>query len=289
MAAKLSETGFPRQKREPFRETRVPSVDRAFDLLELLTLSDQGLTLSEVSQKLQIPRSSAHYLIQSLAYRGYLERNPAGRAYILGLRVANFANSAPARSQLRLASNPYLQGIVKKLGLTAQLGVLDGGEALVIDRVAAPTDVRFDSWVGRHFELHCTALGKALIAHLPDSELKKLFEGRGMPRHNPNTICSLEAVRAQLAEVRANGYASDNEEHELGVRCVAAPIFNYLGNTVAAICVFSSITRFPAWQVPAVGKLVISAASEVSRQLRDPLMLQPPASPSSSATSPSRF
>lgn len=276
------------QKKTRALETRVPSVDRALDLLELLALSDHGLTLSDLSRKLRIPRSSAHYLIQSLVCRGYLERNPAGHDYVLGLRVANFANSVAVRSQLRVISSSYLQGIVKELGLTAQLGVLDGAEALVIDRVDAPTDIRLDSWVGRHFDLHCTALGKALIAHLPDPEVKKLFEGHGLPRHNPNTLCSMEAMRAHLAEVRAKGYALDNEEHELGVRCVAAPIFNYLGNGVAAICVFSSTTKFPAWHIPGVANKIISVAREISRYLHDPLILQPITPPKSSTTSNAR-
>ncbi len=276
---------FDSPKRARFLETRVPSVDRALDLLELLALSDRGLTLSDVSRKLRIPRSSAHYLIQSLACRGYLERNPAGRDYVLGLRVANFANSAAARSQLSMICTPYLEAIVKELGLAAQVGVLDGAEALVIDLVDAPTDIRLDSWVGRHFDLHCTALGKALIAHLPDPQVRKLFEGRGLPRHNPNTLCSMEAMKAHLAEVRTKGYAVDNEEHELGARCVAAPIFNYLGSVVAAICVFSSVRKFPTWQIPGVGNKIISVAREISRYLRDPLILRPDPRPSSSATS----
>ena len=277
MATRCLEIESSPRRREPCRETHVPSVDRAFDLLELLTLSEQGLTLSEVSQKLRIPRSSAHYLIQSLAGRGYLERNSVGRAYVLGLGVAKFANSAPARSQLRLITRPFLQNLVREVGLTAQFGVLDGAEALIIDRVGAPGDIGFDCWVGRHLELHCTALGKALIAHLPDVEVKKLFAGRGLPRHNTNTICSLDTFKAHLAEVRATGFAFDNEEHELGVRCVAAPVFNYLGNTIAAIGFSSCVSKVPQWRLQNAGKLVVAAATEVSRQLRDPLMLSPAA------------
>jgi IclR family transcriptional regulator, KDG regulon repressor len=283
MTGKGIAVGWSAQKKVGSSETRVPSVDRALDLLELLALSDHGLTLSEVSRKLQIPRSSAHYLIQSLACRGYLERNPAGRDYVLGLRVANFAHSVAARSQLKMISSPYLRDIVKESGLTAQLGVLDGAEALVIDRVDAPTGMQLDSWVGRHFELHCTALGKALIAYLSDAEVEKLFEGRGLSRHNPNTLCSMEAVRAQLAEVRIKGYALDNEEHEIGVRCLAAPIFNYLGSAVAAICVFSSASKFTSWRVSGVGNKIVSVAVEISRHIREPLILRPLAPPSSSA------
>jgi DNA-binding IclR family transcriptional regulator len=272
-------------KRLELFETRVPSVDRALDVLELLAGSARGLTLSDISRTLQIPRSSAHYLIQSLLCRGYLARSPAGREYVLGLRVANLTPLTPAQSELRAVCSPYLTSLAKELGLTAQVGVLGRVEAVVIDRADSLADVRFDSWVGRHFDLHCTALGKALIAHLSDAQVERLFQGRGLPRHNRNTLCSLTDVKAHLADVRTRGYAIDNEEHELGVRCIAAPIFNNLRSVVAAVCVFSSVTKLPEWHIPIVGRRVVSAASDISRYLREPLFMSSPRlGPSGAAT-----
>ena len=259
----------PSSRRNCLPETRVPSVDRALNMLELVALSEQGLTLSDVSRKLDIPRSSAHYLIHSLVMRGYLERNPCGRGYTLGLRAANFARLPSAKLLLKEFCSPFLQLLAKEVGLTAQVGVLDGAEALVIDRVQAADDIRLDSWVGRHFDLHCTALGKALIAHSPPEEVEKLFEGRKLPRHNHRTLHSLSGVWAQLAEVRERGYAVDDEEHELGVRCVAAPVFNYLGITVAAVSVFSSVNKFADSRIGHMGKKVLEVGREISRNLGD--------------------
>jgi IclR family KDG regulon transcriptional repressor len=264
----------PTSRRNCFPEKRVPSVDRALNLLEMVELSEQGLTLSEVSRKLGIPPSSAHYLIRSLVMRGYLERKPCGRGYTLGLRAANFARLPSAKLLLKEFCSPFLQVLAEEVGLTAQVGVLDGAEALVIDRVQAADDIRLDCWVGRHFDLHCTALGKALIAHSPTEEVEKLFEGRALPRHNHRTIHSISGIWAQLAEVRERGYAIDDEEHELGVRCVAAPVFNYLGVTVAAVSVFSSVNKFANSRIGHIGKRVLEVGWEISRNLGDsPLML----------------
>lgn len=247
-------------------ETRVPSVDRAINVLELVAGARRGLTLSQISQKLLIPKSSAHYLIQGLVGRGYLMRNPGGRDYSLGLCAGSLANTAVARSQLNTVCTPYLQKLVQKLGLIAQVAVLDGAEALIIN-VNTPANFQLDSWVGHHFDLHCTAVGKALIAHLSDLELERLLQDRGLPMHNPNTVCSLGTLKGHLAETRTRGFATDNEEHALGVRCIAAPVFNPLKKVVAAICTFSSKSNLLNWQIPAIGCELVCAAREISREL----------------------
>ena len=137
----------------------------------------------------------------------------------------------------------------------------------MIQKVDPPSGKRLDSWVGRHFDLHCTALGKALLAYLSDEEVERLFEQNDLSSHNPNTICSLSKLKAHLAVIRARGYAVDDQEHELGVRCVAAPILSEHGRALAAVTVFSPVNQFPSWQIPQCGLKVVSAAREISRSL----------------------
>jgi DNA-binding IclR family transcriptional regulator len=250
-------------------ESRVPSVDRALDLLELLASSDRGRTLSQVSRALGIPKSSTHYLLHDLAWRGYVERDPDGGTFSLGIQATRLATIRLTKSLLTDICEPYLRELAKNLGLCAQLGIFDAAEALVIAKADPVAEVRSDSWIGRHFELHCTALGKALIAFLSKSELAKLFENRGLPKHNPNTICSLRNLEVHLGSVRVNGFATDDEEHELGVRCIAAPIFNFLGKPIASMAVFGPTNLLPNGLLRSLGAQVADVTAEVSRHLSE--------------------
>lgn len=250
-------------------ESRVPSVDRALDLLELLATSDHGLTLSDVSRVFGIPKSSTHYLLHDLARRGYVERDPGGRTYSLGLQATGLATIRLTKSLLTALCEPYVKQLAKNLNLCAQLGILDAAEAIVIAKADPGAGKKFDSWIGRHFELHCTALGKALIAFVSKPELTKLFQNCTLPKHNPNTICSLQSLEVHLGIVRANGFAVDDEEHELGVRCIAAPIFNFLGRPIASICVFGPTDRLPKLNLKSLGSRVAAVATEVSRHLSE--------------------
>jgi len=248
-------------------ESRVPSVDRALDLLELLAVSDRGLTLSDVSRSLHIPKSSVHYLLQDLAWRGYVERAPGGKTFSLGINTARLGTIRLTKSLLADLCKPYVKRLARNLNLCAQLGILDAAEALVIAKADPGSEAKLDSWIGRHFELHCTALGKALIAFLSKSELDKLFQGRALPKHNPNTICSFRSLETHLRAVRLSGFAVDDEEHELGVRCIAAPIFNFLGKPIASICVFGPTFALPNGNLRVVGSQVATATAEISRHL----------------------
>jgi DNA-binding IclR family transcriptional regulator len=250
------------------RDPSITSVDRALNLLELLASTTAGMNLSMISRKLKIPKSSAYYLVTTLAKRNLVRRSSGGRIYSLATDALSFARTNPAESDLRIICSPYIQSLSKKLGMIAQIGVREGPEARIIDRSDMP-GLRLDSWVGRHFDLHCTAIGKALISYLPDTELEILFRSRGLPKHNQNTVCSLELLTHQLVEVRRQGFATDDEEHELGVRCVASPILNYMDGVVGAICVFSPTTRISRSEMPNVGLDVMNAASGVARNLND--------------------
>jgi IclR family KDG regulon transcriptional repressor len=250
------------------REPSIPSVDRALNLLELLASTATGLNLSTISRKLHIPKSSAYYLVTTLAKRNLVRRSPCGRVYSLGTGALPSARMNPAELDLKTLCSPYIQSLANRLGMTAQVGIREGAEARIIDR-SETFGLRLDSWVGRHFDLHCTAVGKALISHMTDADMENLFRARGFPKHNQNTIGSIEVLRSSLMETRSLGFATDDEEHELGVRCVASPVFNYLGGVAGAICVFSQAARLSRAEMPNIGLEVAKTAREISRSLCD--------------------
>lgn len=246
----------------------VPAVDRALNLLELLGSTATGLSLSAISRRLDIPKSSAYYLVTTLAKHNLVQRSPGRPVYSLGTDAVHFATMGRADCALKALCAPYIRFLSNRLRMTAQVGIREGAEARIIDRSEIP-GLKLDSWIGRHFDLHCTAVGKALISCLTRTEVENLFRSRGFPRHNENTIGSLEALRVDLEQVRRRGFATDDEEHELGVRCVASPIFNYWGGVVAALCVFSPSCRLSRSEMPNVGIEVTEAAKEISRHFND--------------------
>ena len=246
----------------------VPSVDRALNLLELLASASAGMTLTTISRRLSIPKSSAYYLVTTLAKRNFVRRKAGEHLYFLGTNTPSFATNADAESDLKQLCSPHIKALSRRLGMVAQVGIREGSEVRIIDRSEIP-GLRLDSWVGRHFDLHCTAVGKALVSYLADSEVAGLIRSRGLPRHNQNTLCSMEVLKAQFAETRRLGFATDDEEHELGVRCVASPIFNHLGGVTAAVCIFAPASRLAPSEMPNVGAELVKAAREISRELAD--------------------
>jgi DNA-binding IclR family transcriptional regulator len=249
---------------------RLPAVDRAINLFELLASSESGLTLSELSRKLNMPKSTMHYLIYTLASRGYLQRTSNGR-HSLGMRFADVASASTAELNLSVLATPYLRQISVQLNLTALLAVLRGAEAVIIAKVTSAQDAGGGAWVGRHIDLHCTAQGKALIAGLPDQELTKLLGGRELANFTPRTISSLSSLKSHLMEVRMNGYAVNDEEQVHGVRAVASPVFDPRGVVIAAVSVRGSTDQIPCSRLRDLGRDMICASRNIALHLFGPL------------------
>ncbi len=244
---------------------RLPAVDRAMSLLELLATTRDGFTLSELSRKLQMPKSTTHYLIHTLATRGYVQRT-GNKRHLLGLRFADLANGSTAELNLSTIASPTLRRIAARANLTATLSILRGAEAVIISRARSFDDAAGGAWVGHHLDLHCTAQGKALIAGLPDEQLNKLFSRCEFAQYTPRTIFSLAVLKKHLAEIRARGFAINDEEQVAGVRAVAAPVLDPVGNVMACISVRGSTDQISTMRLPQLGREMIRAARDLSLQ-----------------------
>lgn len=248
------------------RHFRLPAVDRAMSLLELLAVSRNGLTLSELSRKLDIPKSTAHYLIYTLSTRGYIQRTTNGR-HQLGLRLTGIVSQSKAEIDLSTIAGPYLREIAAKVRLTTTAAILKGAEAVIIARANAFQDIGGGAWVGRHLDLHCTAQGKALLSNHQDEELHRIFSRRELAQYTCKTIVSLEALKNQLAETRTRGYATNDEEQVHGVRAVAAPILDALGNVITCISVRGSVEQIPYTRYAELGRELIGVARDITLQI----------------------
>ena len=215
----------------------VPALDRALSLLELLARSRAGLTLPELVEQSKLPRSSVHYLLVTLERRGYLQRNERTSRYLFGMNMVRLANTALSGLSLRQQVAPYLQGLVRRTNLTVHMGILRDNEAVLVAKHDSPHGTKTATWVGKRMDVHCTGLGKSLIAYLPAEELDVLIREHGLPRRNENTICSPRKLREELARVVRLGHALDDEEDELGSRCIGVPVLSADCRAIAAISV----------------------------------------------------
>lgn len=243
----------------------VPALERGLLILEYLAQSRRGVTLSQLTRKLQLPRSTGHALLLTYQRTGYVQRCERTGRYCLGFRLQALANQALWGTNLRSQSATLLHQLMQETGLTVHLAVMEDGDVILIDRIEAPGAPHLATWVGKRMGLHCTALGKVLIAELPESVLDELIRKHGLMRHNENTISSRRLLRLCCENVRRLGYATDDEEEEIGVRCIGAPVRNNAGETVAAISI--SGTKAQLENVPAMAAKVMAVAAALSRQI----------------------
>jgi DNA-binding IclR family transcriptional regulator len=243
----------------------VPALERGLLILEFLAQSRRGVTLSQLTRKLQLPRSTGHALLLTYQRTGYVQRCEKTGRYCLGFRLQALANLALGGTSLRTQAAPYLRQLMIDTGLAVHLAVMEDGEAILIDRIEAPGTPQLATWVGKRMGLHCTALGKALISELPPDVLDELIRKQGLMRHNENTIASRRALRLACQNVQRLGYAIDDEEEEIGVRCIGAPVRDSSREVVAAISI--SGTKAQLENIPAKAAQVMSAATALSKQI----------------------
>ncbi len=245
----------------------VPSLDRALTILELLANSRTGLSLPELVERSGLPKSSLHCLLVTLERRGYLHRHQHTTRYMFGMKLFSLANMALSGLKLREQAAPYLRTLMEKTGLTVHMAILEHNEAVLIAKVEPPGIFRLATWIGKRMDVHCTSLGKAIIAYLPCSELDRILKEHGLPRHNDNTLASPKKLKAELAKVARLGYAIDDEEDEIGLRCAGAPIFDHENRVIASISVSGTTSQLTAENLPVLADLVKQTAASISRAL----------------------
>ncbi|MCX6628238.1 MAG: IclR family transcriptional regulator [Candidatus Solibacter sp.] len=235
----------------PVKTASPPSVDRAFTILEEVAQSNRGLRLREIALKLGAPRSSTHSLLVALERRG----------------VFTLANAGLKGMALREISHPILAGLMRQTGLTVHMAILDREHAVLIEQIVPPPELGPTTWPGERLELHCTALGKALAAFEPEEHWDGFAGKRALARHNDNTICSRKKFLDELATTCKRGYAMDDEEVDLGVRCLGVPVFGAGREAVAAISVSGTCVEVHTGNAAELVKLLTAAANQIRRAL----------------------
>lgn len=244
--------------------SEIQSLARGIRILELIWQAGRSMGITELAEQLEIDKSSASRLVKTLVQHGYLQHEQTSRRFVPGVRLYQIGWELVNRMPLREKARKHLYRLVEATGECAHTAIYSEGKALMIDDVEAEASLRVVGGVGRMLPMHCTAVGKSLLA------FAKLPMPALLDSKTPRTISDSASLAAHLSEVVcASGYAYDDEEHEPGVRCLAAPVYNQQGIAVAAIGISGPTIRVTDDRVVALAEFVRRAAAELSAELAD--------------------
>lgn len=249
----------------------VQTIARMALILENLGQYPSGLSLGELSEKVELPKGTTHRLLTSMAYFDFIRQDHAGKHYHLGFKLVELGNQLLSHIDIRQEARPYLIDLSDKVQEIVHLVVLDQNKALYIDKVDLHSirgGLQMVSRLGSRIPLHCSAVGKVLLADMPEHDAEMIIQNLNPHRQTDNTITDPSKLKAHLHMIREKGYAIDDEENEVGVRCVAAPIQNEIGKVVAAMSVSGPTTRMTIEKIDlSLKSRVTETAMKISRKL----------------------
>lgn len=222
------------------------SVDNALRILEFFSENGSELGVSEIGKRLGLGKSTVYRLLTTLEKRGFVEQNLAKGKYRLGMKIVHMGAGILQQLNIIKESRPYIEELSRRTGESVHLALYSRGEITFVDKVTGSNPAKMGSLVGLRKPAYCTATGKVLLAHLPESELQEYLAAVVLEKYTPNTIENVEELRRQLMQIRSLGYAEDQQESEEGLVCFAAPIRNAAGKVVAAVSVSGAASRLNA-------------------------------------------
>jgi DNA-binding IclR family transcriptional regulator len=236
-------------------------------MLETLAASQNGLSLSEVAERTGYPVSTTHRLLTTLAERGYVEQEPQTRRYFLGIEILTLQAQGIRQRQLIQHALPRLTRLKQDVNGTVNLGVLSGKDAVYLETFVPDGSLGFYSPPGTRMPTSCTAMGKLLLAYLPLKAREESLSTLELELYTPHTISSFSELRTQLAQITTTGYAVDDEEYAVGVRCVAAPIRDHSGKVVAGVSITLPAAQLPLDRMDCTAASVVDACRDISLAL----------------------
>ena len=246
------------------------TLDKGLRVLEALSVADPSpVTLTSLSKAVGMHRTTVFRILGTLRARGYVSRDDGGDRYRLGVRVLTLASAVLNDLDIRQAALPALEELRRATRELVFLSVRDRNEVVTVERLDSDQPLALRAHLGSRRPMHCTAAGKALMASLPQRETDAILAGE-LPAFTPRTVTFPDAIRQQLAEVRRNGFAWDDEEYFEGVRCVAAPVFGVEGRVVGVVSLAAPTMRTPWERLWQFGADVRSTTRDISHRLGAP-------------------
>jgi len=246
--------------------TTIQALDRALDVLEALAARG-GMTLSELSAHLAQSPATMHRVLAALAARRYVECNPDQQQWFVGAEAFRLGSAFLRRTNVIETSRPVMRDLMLRSGETSNLGVESDGSILFVSQVETQESIRAFFPPGTRAPLHASGIGKALLSSFDEKRLATFITTAPFVRFTDQTIVSADQLRSAIRQIKERGYALDDEERTIGMRCVAAPILDGYGQAVAGISVSGPTLRMPDFKVREIGHWIVEAAAEASRKL----------------------
>ncbi|KYG29307.1 IclR family transcriptional regulator [Alkalihalobacillus trypoxylicola] len=245
----------------------INSVDRALRIVDLFTESTQELKLTEISQALNLHKSTVHGLLKTLAYHGYIEQDKESEKYRLGLRFLEKGTNVLNHLDVRRIARPHIEKIANQFGETTHLALLEEGEAVYIDKIEGQSAIVMYSRIGKRAPIYCTAIGKVLVSQKDDNYLTSLSKTQTYHIYTERTIKNEKEFLTAIQTAAENGYAVDHEELEVGLTCIAVPIYNNKNQVNAAISISGPTARLNKPKMEEIVFYLKSEAAIISKKL----------------------
>ncbi len=253
---------------EPAKDPRIiTSVQRALDILSLFDTQSRELGITEIAKALNLHKSTASGLVYTLQQNGYIAQNEDNRRYRLGLQLVERAGVLLDQIEIRKTAMPELECLRDLSNESVNLAILEENQVIYIERLLSDKSLGFRNHIGKRAFPHSTALGKAMLSHLPRREARSLLESYPLEAMTPNTITDMTTLLWQFERFREQGYAIEREENEIGGLCIAAPVHNHTAMPVAAVSISFPLSRLDEKMIPSYGAKVVEVAGRISVKL----------------------
>jgi IclR family transcriptional regulator, acetate operon repressor len=249
------------------RGDTVQSLTRALGLLNVLARHDQGLGLSDAAKETGLAVSTAHRLLSTLSHENFVCFDPERGVWMIGVQAFIVGSAFLRARELAGVARPIMRQLMEDSGETVNLAVEEGGEAIYVAQIECRKTMRAIARPGGRAAIHCSGVGKALLAAMSDDEVERIIAARGLAAATADTITTPAALRAELAAVRKRGFAIDHEENAIGLRCVAATVFDEHGKPIAAISISGPRARISDDLLMPLGEAVREAARQITAGL----------------------
>jgi len=243
------------------------SLTRALTLLERLSESPKGLQLTDLSYQLGMPAATVHRLLTTFEELNFVEQDSEQGLWFVGLKTFTVGNAFLNRRNYVAIARPHMHSLVEQCGETVNLGVIDDGEVVFISQVESQEVMRMIVKLGSRSPIHASGVGKAMLANMPQQRVSKILERYGLARYTDHSIDNPALLRDELEQIRQQGYALDDEEHAVGLRCVAAAIFDENGQALAAISLSGPKARMVDDRLGELGQAIKQTADEITQAL----------------------
>jgi|TARA_R110000751_G_scaffold76247_4_gene153630 IclR family acetate operon transcriptional repressor len=245
---------------------QVQSLVRALSILNTLADSDDGMTLTEISHSVKLPPSTVHRLLTTMQHERYVTFDGERTLWSIGVQAFSVGNAFTKNRNLNQIARPYMRALMEESGETVNLAVADGGEVIFLSQVECRKMMRALVTPGRRALMHCSGVGKALLAFLPATDVDVVIEQHGLPQMTERTRTTAQSLKSDLEIARRQGWVLDDEEHAVGLRCVAGVVRDETGVPIAALSLSGPAARIPQDRIAVFGGMIRRVCADLSRE-----------------------